>query len=148
MLQRTLFLTILIFSYFGLFSQAMAQQLTEDEFVTYSRNSSFIKEFHVPVDDFGLRGITTDILGNVWFHYSTSKTSEIFKFVPETSQFTKYAIEEKTQTSDAIISLSGGQLIYDKDKNAIWFTDARKNSIGKLHVESSDIDLYLIPTPD
>ena len=148
MLHRTLFLTILIFSYFGIFSQAMAQQLTEDEFVTYSRNSSFIKEFQVPVDDFGLRGITTDTLGNVWFHHSTSKASEIFKFVPETSQFTKYAIEEKTQTSDAIISLSGGQLVYDKDRNAIWFTDARINSIGKLHVESNDIDLYRIPTPD
>lgn len=126
----------------------MAQQLTEDEFVTYSRNSSFIKEFQVPVDDFGLRGITTDTLGNVWFHHSTNKASEIIKFVPETSQFTKYAIEEKTQTSDAIISLSGGQLIYDKDRNVIWFTDARTNSIGKLHVESNDIDLYRIPTPD
>jgi len=126
----------------------MAQQLTEDEFVTYSRNSSFIKEFQVPVDDFGLRGITTDTLGNVWFHHSTSKASEIFKFVPETNQFTKYTIEEKTQTSDAIISLSGGQLVYDKDRNAIWFTDARINSIGKLHVETSDIEFYRIPTPD
>ena len=148
MLHRTLFLTILVFSYFGTFSQGMAQQLTEDEFVTYSRNSSFIKEFHVPVDDFGLRGITTDTLGNVWFHHSTSKASEIFKFEPETNQFTKYAIEEKTQTSDAIISLSGGQLVYDKDSNAIWFTDARTNSIGKLHVETSDIEFYRIPTPD
>ena len=148
MLHRTLFLTILVFSYFGTFSQGMAQQLTEDEFVTYSRNSSFIKEFHVPVDDFGLRGITTDTLGNVWFHHSTSKASEIFKFEPETNQFTKYAIEEKTQTSDAIISLSGGQLVYDKDRNAIWFTDARTNSIGKLHVETSDIEFYRIPTPD
>ena len=148
MLSRILILAILILSYFGTISQVMAQQLTEDEFVTYSRNSSFIKEFQVPVDDFGLRGITTDTLGNVWFHHSTSKSSEIFKFVPETSQFTKYSIEEKTQTSDAIISLSGGQLIYDKDRNAIWFTDARTNSIGKLHVESNDIDLYRIPTPD
>ena len=148
MLHRTLFLTILIFSFFGTLSQAMAQQLTEDEFVTYSRNSSFIKEFQVPVDYFGLRGITTDTLGNVWFHHSTSKASEIIKFVPATSQFTKYAIEEKTQTSDAIISLSGGQLVYDKDRNVIWFTDARTNSIGKLHVESNDIDLYRILTPD
>ncbi|MEX0640455.1 MAG: hypothetical protein WD018_00785 [Nitrosopumilaceae archaeon] len=116
--------------------------------MTYSRNSSFIKEFQVPVADFGLRGITTDTHGNVWFHHSTSKASEIFKFVPETSQFTKYAIEEKTQTSDAIISLSGGQLVYDKDRNAIWFTDARTNSVGKLDVESNDIELYSIPTPD
>jgi virginiamycin B lyase len=126
----------------------MAQQLTEDEFVTYSRNSSFIKEFQVPVDDFGLRGITTDTLGNVWFHHSTSKASEIFKFEPEANQFTKYTIEEKTQTNDAIISLSGGQLIYDKDRNVIWFTDARTNSIGKLHIESNEIELYRIPTPD
>jgi virginiamycin B lyase len=148
MLQRILFLSILILFYFGSFSQVMAQQITEDEFVTYSRNSSFIKEFQVPVNDLGLRGITTDIHGNVWFHHSTSKASEIFKFVPLTSQFTKYAIEEKTQTSDAIISLSGGQLVYDKQLNVIWFTDARTNSIGKLHVESSDIDLYGIPTPD
>lgn len=148
MLPGILLLTILSLTYFGTFSQAIAQQLTEDEFVTYSRNSSFIKEFQVPVDGFGLRGITTDTLGNVWFHHSTNMASEIFKFVPVTSQFTKYSIEEKTQTSDAIISLSGGQLIYDKDRNVIWFTDARTNSIGKLHVESNDIDLYSIPTSD
>ena len=126
----------------------MAQQFPADEFVTYSRNSSFIKEFQIPVDDFGLRGITTDTQGNVWFHHSTSNASEIFKFVPETSQFTKYAIEEKTQTSDAIISLSGGQLVYDKGRNAIWFTDARTNSVGKLDVETNYIELYSIPTPN
>jgi len=148
MKTRILFVTVFILSHLGAFSHGFAQQLIQDEFVTYSKNSSFIKEFKVPIDDFGLKGITTDTSDNVWFYHSTSKTSGIFKFVPETGKFTKYEVDKTTQTTDSITNLSGGQLIYDKNRNVIWFTDARTNSIGKLNVESGNIKLYNIPTKD
>jgi hypothetical protein len=59
-----------------------------EELVTYEKHSSFIKEFPVPLNERGLRGITTDSEGNAWFLHSTNKTSTIFKLERETGKFT------------------------------------------------------------
>jgi streptogramin lyase len=53
-----------------------------------------------------------------------------------------------TVVDNAIINLAGGQLIFDKERSIIWFTDARTNSIGKLDTRDGKIELVNIPTPN
>ncbi len=64
----------------------------------------------------------------------------------EGANFTKYTILGNTTVDGAIINLAGGQLLFDNISNIIWFTDARTNSLGKLDIESSKIELFSIPT--
>jgi virginiamycin B lyase len=125
---------------------ANAQQIDASDFVYYSQKSSFITEYDVPVSDFGLKGITTDDLGNVWLYYSNNTTSQILKFEEQSHKFTQYDIQKNTETTDMIINLAGGQIIYEYDN--VWFTDARTNSIGKLDPITGEIELYSIPTKD
>lgn len=114
--------------------------------VTYEKQSKFIKEFKIPLSERGLKGITTDPLGNVWFYHSTYNTSTIARFNPASLKFTKYNVVGKTVVDNAIVNLAGGQLVFDGATNIIWFTDARTNSIGKLDVKSGKIQLIDIPT--
>jgi virginiamycin B lyase len=123
-----------------------AQPATPDEFVTYEKKSSFIKEFAAPFEELGLRGIITDQNGNVWFYHSTNLTSTLVKFEPESNKFTKFPVEGETVADDPIINLASSQLAFDSNRNVVWFTDARTNSIGKLDVASGQIDLRQIPT--
>jgi virginiamycin B lyase len=128
---------------------ANAQQQTPnptDELVTYEKNSSFIKEFPIPLKDRGLRGITTDLEGNAWFLHSTNKTSIIFKLEPDDSKLTQYPVKGETVADDPVINLAAAQLVFDKERGAIWFTDARVNSIGKLDEASGQIKLWQVPT--
>ena len=125
-----------------------AQQIEQEELVQYTKTSNFIKEFKIPLDTLGLKGITTDSQGNAWFYHATNVTSTIIKFEPETGIFTTYSIEGQTQSNDPIINLAGGMIIYDKSKNLIWFTDARTNSIGNINIESGKVQLVSIPTKD
>jgi virginiamycin B lyase len=117
-----------------------------DELVTYEKHSNFIKEFPIPLKERGLRGITTDSQGNAWFLHSTNKTSTIFKLDPESGKFTQYPINGETLAEDPVINLAAAQLVFDEERDAIWFTDARVNSIGKLDIASGQVRLWQVPT--
>jgi virginiamycin B lyase len=69
-------------------------------------------------------------------------------FDPKSEEYRQFDVEGATRVDNAIISLAGGQLIFDNTRNAVWFTDARTNSIGKLDVKSEKIQLFSIPTPN
>jgi virginiamycin B lyase len=151
----TIFLMVILFLSFhvAVVQFASAQQQVQqpipsvtDELVTYEKYSSFIKEFPIPLKDRGLRGITTDSDGNAWFLHSTNKTSTIFKLEPETGKFTQYPINGETVADNPVINLAAAQLVFDKERGAIWFTDARVNSIGKLDEASGQIKLWQVPT--
>jgi virginiamycin B lyase len=125
----------------------MAQQSSNQNYVTYQKQSNFIHEVSVPlVNQRGLKGITTDLQGNAWFYHQTNKTSTLMKFNLENNTFNSYPIDGKTVTDNTIINLAGGQIIYDEKRNSIWFTDARINSIGRLDINSGKIVLTKIPT--
>lgn len=139
-------IVILLLS-FSLFSHAYAQSISIEDMVTYTKQSGFIREFNVPINELGLKGIITDDNENVWFYHSTNKTSTIFRFDSKTESFTQYEVEGYTIVEVPIINLAGGQLTFDKSRNVIWFTDARTNSIGKLYLDEEKIELIPIPTP-
>ena len=61
-------------------------------------------------------------------------------------QFIKNDILGNTTVDTALVNLAGGQLLFDNTSDAIWFTDARINSLGKIDVKSSKIELFSIPT--
>ena len=126
---------------------ANAQPITLKDMVTYAKQSNFIKEFKIPLTERGLKGITTDTLGNAWFYHSSFNSSTILKLEPTTMKFTRYSVPGKTIVDNALINLAGGQLVFDNDNNVVCFTDARTNTIGKLDVKSGDIQLVSIPTP-
>jgi virginiamycin B lyase len=131
------------------FAQQQPQQQipsATDELVTYQKHSNFIKEFPIPLKDRGLRGITTDLEGNAWFLHSTNESSTIFKLEPESGKFTQYPINGDTVADDPVINLAAAQLVFDEERDAIWFTDARINSIGKLDEASGQIKLWQVPT--
>ena len=138
-------LSVSLFSLLS-FSSVFAQEISNDEFITYSKKSNFIKEIPIPIDDFGLRGITTDKNGNAWIYHATQNASSIFKFDPVTEKFLHFDILKKTNTKDVIVNLSGGHIIYDESRNMMWFTDARTNSIGKFNIENQQMDTINIPT--
>jgi virginiamycin B lyase len=117
-----------------------------DEFVTYEKQSGFIKEFAVPFEELGLRGITIDPQGNVWSYHSTNRTSTLVYFNSTNGEFTKFPVKGETVTDNPIINLASTQLAFDSKRNAVWFTDARTNSIGKLDVASGQVNLFQIPT--
>lgn len=125
-----------------------AQLITPENWIKYQRQSSYIKEFEIPMQELGLKGITTDPYGNIWFYHSTNKTSSILMFHPKTEEYRQFDIGGTTTVDNAIINLAGGQLLFDNTRNAVWFTDARTNSIGKLDVKSEKIQLFSIPTPN
>lgn len=143
------FILLLVFSLFSLqaFGQPQSFTATED-LVTYTKQSNFIKEFEVPVQELGLKGITTDAVGNVWLYHSTNKTSTIIKFEPDSRKFIQYPVPGDTVANNAIINLASSQLAFDRERNAVWFSDARINSIGKLDISSGKIDLTSIPTEE
>ncbi|HJU35054.1 MAG TPA: SMP-30/gluconolactonase/LRE family protein [Nitrososphaera sp.] len=129
-------------------AQQQIQQIPNetDELVTYEKHSSFIKEFSIPSEERGLRGITTDSAGDAWFLHSTNKTSTIFKLEPDSGKFTQYPINGETAADDPVINLAAAQIVSDNERGSIWFTDARTNSIGKLDEASGQIKLWQIPT--
>jgi virginiamycin B lyase len=119
---------------------------TPEQFVTYEKQSGFIKEFAVPFEELGLKGITTDLQGNVWFYHSTNNTSTLVLFNPANGEFTKFPVEGETVTDEPIINLASSQLVFDSERNAVWFTDSRINSVGRLNIDTSEINLWSIPT--
>jgi virginiamycin B lyase len=125
----------------------MAQQSSNPNYVTYEKRSNFIKEFKIPINERGLKGIATDSEENVWFYHATSNGSMIMK-MSKGHIFTKYSIPGNTAVDTAIINLAGGQLLFDNTSNVIWFTDARTNSLGRLNIKSNEIELFSIPTND
>lgn len=150
-ITRSLFvltvLLILIYTFWIPISiQILGQQPSPQNFVTYEKRSNFIKEFNVPINDRGLKGIVTDNEQNVWFYYATTNNSTMMKMSKEGNNFTNYSIFGNTRTDSAVINLAGGQLLFDNASNAIWFTDARTNSIGKLDIQNNDMQLFSIPT--
>ena len=127
--------------------QLLAQQSSNQNYVTYEKHSNFIKEFKIPINERGLKGIATDSEENVWFYHATSNGSVIMK-MSKGHNFTKYSIPGNTTVDTAVINLAGGQLLFDNTSNVIWFTDARTNSLGRLDIKSNKIDLFSIPTND
>ena len=127
--------------------QLLAQQSSNPNYVTYEKRSNFIKEFKIPINERGLKGIATDSEENVWFYHAASNGSMIMK-MSKGHNFTKYSIPGNTAVDTAIINLAGGQLLFDNTSNVIWFTDARTNSLGKLNIKSNEIELFSIPTND
>jgi streptogramin lyase len=119
---------------------------SQDEFVTYEKQSSFVKEFAVPFEELGLKGITTDLEGNVWFYHSTNSTSTLVVFNSAKGEFKKFPVEGGTVTDDPIINLASSQLVFDSERNAVWFTDSRINSVGRLNIDSAEINLWPVPT--
>lgn len=128
------------------FIELLAQQPSPQNFVTYEKHSAFIKEFKVPINERGLKGIATDNEQNVWFYHATTNSSTIIKMSKEGHNFTNYGILGNTTADSAVINLAGGQLLFDNSSNVIWFTDARTNSLGKLDIKTSKIELFSIPT--
>ncbi|MGE5634651.1 MAG: hypothetical protein ACM3VV_05420 [Deltaproteobacteria bacterium] len=128
--------------------QGQLQQQQQTDYIKYQYQSNFIKEFEIPIinNETGLKGITTDSKNNVWFYHNTNTSSAIIEFNPVNKTFTKYIISKKTNVDNAITNLAGGQLIFDKTRNSIWFSDARTNSLGKLNLTDKQIELYNIPT--
>jgi streptogramin lyase len=116
-----------------------------EQFVTYEKQSGFIKEFAVPFEELGLKGITTDLQGNVWFYHSTNNTSTLVLFNPANGEFTKFPVEGETVTDDPVINLASSQLAFDSERNAVWFTDSRINSVGRLNIDRSEINLWPLP---
>lgn len=141
-------MTAMMSNFPSIFKHVNAQVLGTEDLVTYSTRSNFIKEFKVPLEELGLKGITTDTDENVWFYHSTNQSSTILLLNTTTQQFEQYMIDGKTSADPAIINLAGGQITYDNTRNTIWFTDARTNSIGHLDIKSGKIRLYDIPTPN
>ena len=137
----SLYVTVIRFS-----NAQQTQGGIDDKLVSYEKKSNFIKEFHVPIEERGLRGITTDSKGNAWFLHSTNETSTIVKLEPDSGKFTQYPEEGETIADNPVINLAAGQLVFDKERNAVWFTDARVNSIGKLDIASGQIKLWQVPT--
>jgi virginiamycin B lyase len=144
-----LLLLVFLFHFHYAYSQLSDQTLTKD-MISYSKQSNFIKEFKIPSDiqELGLKGITVDSKGNVWFYHATNKTSTVIKFNPQNENFTQYDVKGKTVVDNAIVNLAGGQLIFDSKRSIVWFTDARTNSIGKLDTRDGKIELVSIPTPN
>ena len=128
--------------------QGQLQQQQQTDYIKYQYQSDLIKEFEIPIDnnETGLKGIITDSKDNVWFYYNTNTSSAIIEFNTVNNTFTKYPILKKTNVDNAITNLAGGQIIYDKTRNMIWFSDARTNSLGRLNITDKQIDLYNIPT--
>jgi virginiamycin B lyase len=127
-------------------AQQQAPSGSPEELVTYEKQSSFIKEFRIPLKELGLRGITTDSQGNAWFLHSTNNTSTIIRLEPDSGKFTQYPVKGETVADNPVINLAAAQLVFDKERNAVWFTDARVNSIGKLDVPSGQVELWQVPT--
>ncbi len=125
--------------------ESSAQQITVEDLVKYTKSSNFIKEFEIPLEQRGLKGITTDSGENVWFYHSTNNTSKIIK-MEQSGKFEQYDVSGNTVVSYYIVQLAGGQLVFDETRNILWFTDARTNSIGRLDAESGQIQLIHIPT--
>lgn len=98
--------------------------ITLKDLVTYQKQSNFIKEFKIPLQDRGLKGITTDSHGNPWFYNSTNKSSTAVMLEMTGMKYTQYDVGRKTTVDNAIINLAGGQLVFDGLRNAIRFTDA------------------------
>ena len=126
--------------------RSLGQQSFAQNYITYEKQSNFIKEFKIPTNERGLKGVTTDSEDNVWFYHSTSNGSMIMKMSKDSANFTKYNIPGNTTVDTAVINLAGGQLLFDNTSDTIWFTDARTNSLGKLDVKINKIDLFPIPT--
>ena len=120
--------------------------ITTENLVTYAKHSNFIKEFPVPIQEHGLKGVTVDPQGNPWIYYSTNRTTTIFKFDPTKQTFSQYPITGQTVADDPIINLAACHLVYDNATNSVWFADARTNSMGKLDVASGNAQLLPIPT--
>jgi streptogramin lyase len=123
-----------------------AQPSTPEQFVTYEKQSGFIKEFAVPFQELGLKGITTDLQENVWFYHSTNATSTLVFFDSTNGEFRKFPVEGQTVTGEPIINLASSQLTFDSERNAVWFTDSRINSIGRLNIDTAEISLWPVPT--
>ncbi len=125
--------------------ESSAQQITVEDLVKYTKSSNFIKEFEIPLEERGLKGITADSDGNVWFYHSTNSTSKIIK-MEQSGRLKEYNVLGNTVVPNYAVQLAGGQLVFDETRNILWFTDARTNSIGRLDVESGQIHLIFIPT--
>lgn len=123
-----------------------AQPASPEDFVTYEKQSGFIKEFAVPFEELGLKGITADLQGNVWFYHSTNTTSTLVFFDPANGEFAKFPVEGETVTDEPIINLASSQLAFDSERNAVWFTDSRINSVGRLNIDTAEINLWRVPT--
>ena len=149
-----LLLLFIITLFFASIIQGTAAQVSSltnppnvnQQYVTYLKQSNFIHEFNVPVDQRGLKGITTDSQGNPWFYHQTNKTSTIMKFKVMNNNFSSYPVEGKTVTDNPVLNLAGGQLIYDENRDRIWFSDARVNALGDLDLKNGNITLISIPT--
>ena len=121
--------------------------ITDQQTVTYQKQSNYIHEFDVPnLKEKGLKGIVTDSDGNPWFYHQTNKTSTLIRFNPLNDTFSSYPIEGTTITDNSIINLAGGQLIYDEKRKGIWFTDARLNALGSIDTQNGKIEVHKIPT--
>jgi virginiamycin B lyase len=144
-----LLLLVFSFHFHYAYSQLIDQTLTND-MITYSQQSNFIKEFNIPnnIQELGLKGVTVDSEGNVWFYHATNKTSTVIRFNPQNESFTQYGVKGRTVVDNSIVNLAGGQLIFDSKRSIVWFTDARTNSIGKLDTKDGKIELVSIPTPN
>lgn len=145
-----LLLTLSVLIWVTIF-QAVYSQLSNlpnlnQQFVTYQKQSNFIHEFNVPVNQRGLKGIVTDSHGNPWFYYQTNNESVIMKFDLANSTFKSFPVSGKTIADAPVINLAGGQMIYDEKRNSIWFTDARLNSLGYINLQNESITVHKIPT--
>jgi virginiamycin B lyase len=128
-------------------SSIPAHVITDQQTVTYQKQSNYIHEFNVPnLKEKGLKGIVTDSGGNPWFYHQTNKTSTLVRFNPLNDTFSYYPIEGTTITDNSIINLGGGQLIYDEKRKSIWFTDARLNALGSIDIQNGKIEVHKIPT--
>jgi streptogramin lyase len=78
--------------------------------------------------------------------YSTNKTSAVFNISPAGNLIKRYDIEDDTTADNGVVNLAAGQLAFDSSRNAIWFTDARTNSVDMLDMTTDKIERLAILT--
>ena len=89
------FLFVILFS-FSSYDDVFAQEISNNEFVAYSKKSNFIKEISIPVDDFGLRGITTDKNGiKTIIEYTTNESGKKVKITKKVKPIKKQIVINK-----------------------------------------------------
>lgn len=149
-----LLILVIIFAFSFVIDESFSQTssipnpvITDQEMVTYQKQSNYIHEFNIPnLKEKGLKGIVTDSDGNPWFYHQTNKTSTLIRFNTLNDTFSSYPVEGTTVTDNSIINVGGGQLIYDEKRKSIWFTDARINALGIIDTQSGKIEVHKIPT--
>lgn len=89
-------------------------------------------------DESGPHNLIVDSDGSVW--YAGNLKGYIGRYDPTTDQIEIIPMPESVRDPHT--------LVFDAQQEHIWFTAQHSNRIGRLHRETRDIDVVVVPTPD